>query len=68
MILCNTLTYNSFTESFPGAGSSISASLSFRNSGDRGCLGLVDQTPWRVFTMWPLMVSSADGQYMVALL
>ena len=66
MCFCKTCTYNSLTESFPGFVSSISG-ISW-NPWLLGFLGLVDRTHWQVCTMWPLIVSSADGKYLVVLI
>ena len=32
-----------------------------------GCLGLVDRTFWRCWARWPMIISSASGQYLEAL-
>ncbi len=32
-----------------------------------GCLGFVDLTFWRCWARWPMIVSSASGQYLAAL-
>ena len=48
---------------------SLDRTWGIESSGELGGwgLGLVDLTPWRFWTRCPMIVASAEGQYLVAL-